>query len=68
MVGCAVETLEGKLIGTVISIWETGANSIFVVKQGEKEVLIPSVPHVLKEVNVEQKRIRIDPFPGLLDD
>jgi 16S rRNA processing protein RimM len=47
-------------LGTVAYLFETGANDVIVV-QGTKEHLIPYVPgHVIKKVDLKNKRIEVD--------
>ena len=47
---------------------ENPANDIFVVDAGEgREILIPHVAHIVKDVNLEARRVVIEPMPGLLD-
>lgn len=43
-------------IGRVINIFETGANDVWVIK-GSKEYLIPYIADVVKEVDVENKKL-----------
>jgi 16S rRNA processing protein RimM len=67
LIGCAVETLDGKPLGKVSEIMRTGAAQILVVAGGEKEYLIPFAKKICVEVDVEKKIIRVDPPEGLLD-
>ncbi len=46
---------------------ETGANDVLVVK-GEAECLIPMIGEVVKEIDLEEGTITIDPLPGLLEE
>ena len=64
--GCEVETIEGKNIGKVTELLRTGGTEILVVK-GHKEYLIPFAESICTEVEVDKKRIVIDPADGLLD-
>jgi len=41
--GLAVRTLDGAELGTVARVFATGANDVLVVRQGERERLIPFV-------------------------
>lgn len=66
IIGCTVFNEENNPIGRVINIFETGANDVWVVK-GDKEYLIPYIADVVKDVDVDNKTIRITPMEGLLD-
>lgn len=69
LLGCQMETLEGQPVGEVKDLFETGASFVLeVLAPDGKEVLVPLIPSIVKEVDTKAKRIRIDPIPGLLDD
>ncbi|PTF79553.1 ribosome maturation factor RimM [Staphylococcus chromogenes] len=66
IIGCTV--FDGdRPIGRVTEIFETGANDVWVVK-GEKEHLIPYIEDVVKEVDIDTRRIVITPMEGLLNE
>jgi 16S rRNA processing protein RimM len=65
--GCEVETLRGETIGTVREIMRTGGTELLVVVSAEKEYLIPFAEAICPEVDVENKRIVVDPPDGLLE-
>ncbi|HLR15172.1 MAG TPA: ribosome maturation factor RimM [Bacillota bacterium] len=68
IIGCTVESEEGENIGQITSILSPGANDVWVVETEEgKEVLIPYIKDVVKEVNIDEKRIRIHLMEGLID-
>ncbi|MFQ5543774.1 MAG: ribosome maturation factor RimM [Nitrospiria bacterium] len=67
LVGLAVYLVKGNFLGTIEDIIEATGNDLFVVKGKEKEYLIPSGPETVKEVDLKQKCLFIDPVEGLLD-
>ena len=67
LIGCAVETLEGNLLGRVTEIVTTGANDVMVVEQDGKARMLPMVGEVVRKVELEKRLIRISPLPGLLE-
>lgn len=68
LVGCRVEDGEGRVLGVVSGIWETGAPDVLVVvDDSQRELLIPAAREILREVDVAGRRITIDAPPGLLD-
>jgi 16S rRNA processing protein RimM len=67
VIGCEVFLSDGRRIGAVEDIIVTGANDVFVVRDGDKEVLVPVIEDVVKEIDVAGHRIVIDEVPGLLD-
>ncbi|HZV61029.1 MAG TPA: ribosome maturation factor RimM [Methylophilaceae bacterium] len=46
--------------GRIVDVIETGANDVLVVKQGERERLIPFIDQVIVEVDLAQKLIKVD--------
>ena len=41
------------------------ANNVYVVKGGERELMIPAVPQFIAETNIEQGYIRVNMMEGL---
>lgn len=64
--GCDVVTTDDVPIGNVRKLMRTGGTENLVV-DGEREYLIPFAESICIEVDVEKKRIVIDPPEGLLD-
>jgi 16S rRNA processing protein RimM len=64
---CAVETVEGVKLGTVKEVLRTGGTEILVVEGETKEYLIPFAETICTEVDVKNKRIKVDAPEGLLD-
>ncbi len=67
IIGLSVVTTEGDVIGTVSDVFETGSNDVFVVKDGSRELLIPAIKDVIKNIDPENKMIIISSMKGLLD-
>lgn len=67
LVGCDVATVDGKRVGTVSRIEESGAGHQLVVDGEKGEILIPLVRAICPEVDVGRKRIVIAPPEGLLE-
>lgn len=66
--GCKAINVDGTEIGTVRELMRTGAAEILVVENDEKrEILIPFAESICIEVDVENKRIVVDPPEGLLE-
>jgi 16S rRNA processing protein RimM len=67
LAGCEVATIEGTRLGTVREIMRTGGTEILVVEDGDREFLIPFAEAICPEVDIENKRIMVDPPEGLLE-
>jgi 16S rRNA processing protein RimM len=67
IIGCSVYTLEGEELGKVKEILSPGANDVWVVKRKGfgADILIPYIPSVVKTVDIENKKITIEPLEGL---
>lgn len=65
--GCFVETVEGQAVGLVKELMRTGGTEVLVIEGAEKEYLIPFAESICIEVDVENKKIVIDPPDGLLE-
>jgi 16S rRNA processing protein RimM len=69
IIGCTVLTDAGEEIGTIKEILETGANDVWIVKRkNKKDALIPFIDDVVKEIDIEEKRIVISLMEGLIDE
>ena len=65
--GCTVSTVEGDSVGIVSSIMKTGGTEILVVSDAEVERLVPLAASIVKDIDRANKRILIDPPPGLFE-
>ena len=68
LIDMEVVTDEGKVLGTLTDVIETGANDVYAVKTPEgKEILLPAIRDCILDVNVEEKRMTVHVMEGLLD-
>jgi 16S rRNA processing protein RimM len=67
LVGCAVETTSGTRVGEVARVDGGSGGSLLAIDGPRGEILIPLAVDICVEIDVEAKRIRIDPPEGLLE-
>jgi len=68
VIGSEVVRLNGQSIGRVKSLLRTGGTDVLLVETEEGlELMIPFADEICTEVDVNAKRITIDPPEGLLD-
>jgi len=65
LIGLSVQTKEGKALGTLSAVLETGGNDVYVVEKGGKELLIPAIEEVIAEVDLLNGRLIVDLPEGL---
>jgi 16S rRNA processing protein RimM len=68
LVGLTVVTEEGRELGQLVDVLETGANDVYVVKGPSGEVLLPAIPDVVREVDVQGGQMTVHLLDGLLDE
>lgn len=64
IIGLDVFTDSGQYLGKITEVLRTGANDVYVVKNS-KEYLLPAIKEVIKEVNIEAKKVIVHLLPGL---
>lgn len=70
LVGLAVVDAEsGTVYGELTDVSNTGANDIYHMRTPDgKEILIPVIPDIIRQVDIDGGRIGICPMKGLFDD
>ena len=67
LIGLEVYSDEGKLLGRLDDIFKTGANDVYVVKDDlGKQLLLPSIPEVIKEIDLSGEKIIVHLIKGLI--
>lgn len=67
LIGYRVVTDKGAAIGEVRDIMDFPANDVIQVSYEGRELLIPMIPDVIRQVDHEKKQITIALMEGLLD-
>jgi 16S rRNA processing protein RimM len=65
LIGVNVYTSDDRCIGSIDSIIETGANDVYIVKNADKEILIPALESVVRSIDIESKIMRVELPEGL---
>ncbi len=65
LLGLKVRTTEGEELGELAEILETGSNDVYVVKGGGKELLVPAVSNVVREIDIDTGVMVVDLPEGL---
>ena len=68
LIGLSVVTADGEEIGKISDVLRTGANDVYEVKrEGAKDLLIPVIDSVVKDVDIEGGKVLVELMEGLLD-
>lgn len=64
---CEVFSVEGKKLGKVEDVFPTGSNDVYVVKNEDgKQILLPAISSVIKNVDIKNKKIIVELIEGLV--
>ncbi len=67
LIGLDIYTENGELLGKLDDVFSTGSNDVYVVKNSEgKQILLPAISDVIKNIDLEQKKIVVNLIEGLL--
>ena len=59
---------DGKFIGRLKDVLETGANDVYIVsRENDKDLLLPAIHDCIKEINIEENKMTVHIMDGLLD-
>ena len=57
----------GEKVGTLINVMWLPNNDVYIIKNGDKEYLIPVIEEIIKKVDYDKKEININLIDGLID-
>ena len=64
---CEVVTVEGKILGKMDDVFNTGSNDIYVVKNEKgKQILLPAIKEVIKNIDIPNRKITVKLMEGLI--
>ena len=68
LIGLKVQDEDGKELGTVKDVIETGANDVYEVEMADgKSLLLPAIKQCILNVDVENGTMQVHGLEGLLD-
>ena len=67
ILGCKVNTDANQELGKIVDVFQTGSNDVYVVKDEQgKQILLPAIKHVIKNVDIKNKIITVHLLEGLV--
>ncbi len=67
LIGLEVITINNEFIGNIVEVFSTKSNDVYVVKNDlGKEILIPAIKQVIKQVDLDNKKVIIELIEGLI--
>ena len=68
LIGLMVVTDDGKTLGKLKDVLQTGANDVYVVETAAgKEVLLPVIRECVLDIDLKAGVVTVHVMPGLLD-
>ena len=67
LIGCRVVLTDGAPVGEVTAVVHLPGQDLLDIRDGERTMLVPFVEAIVPQVDIRERRIVIDPPPGLLD-
>lgn len=67
LIGMEVTTTRGDRLGEILDIIPTGGTDVFVVKRGEKEILIPATEKFIQKVDASSGHMVVSLLGGLVE-
>ncbi len=65
LIGLQVVTTSGEVLGKICEVLSLPANDVYVVQSQSREILIPAIKDVIKQIDLEAEIMEIEPLDGL---
>ncbi len=65
LIGMEVFTQDGLFLGRLESILPTGSNDVYVVRQADRETLVPALASVVRRIDTDRRRMEVALPEGL---
>ncbi len=66
--GLQVYDEQGRYHGTITEIIQTGSNDVYVVRDEDRELLLPMIDSVVKSIDLKEQKLVFHIVEGLLED
>ena len=67
LIGLEVITEDGEVLGKLASVFSTGSNDVYDIKQENgKSILVPAIKDVVKAIDIESRKMIIKLLEGLI--
>jgi 16S rRNA processing protein RimM len=67
IIGLQVVTEGGQVLGKIQSVFPTGSNDVYVCQGGEKEILLPAIGDVVRDIDMERRIMVVRLLKGLTE-
>lgn len=68
VIGCKVYSTRGEMLGVVEDVLKLPAQDIWVINRGQDCFYLPVVKEFIRDVDIDMKKIIIDPIEGLMNE
>jgi len=68
LMGLEVYTIENVFLGKIVDVFQTGkSNDVYAIKDNSgKQILLPAISKVVKQVDLENKKVIVNLLKGLI--
>jgi 16S rRNA processing protein RimM len=67
IIGLQVVTEDGQILGRIESVFPTGSNDVYVCQRGEKEILLPAIGDVVRNIDMDRRIMVVRLLKGLTE-